>query len=46
MYVINQTGQLKSPTLSGMGNGYRPQCGDALRLGSQYGSFHSWIKCV
>jgi len=25
------------PTLSGMGNEYRPKCGDALRLGTPWG---------
>jgi len=34
------------PTLSGTGNEYWPQCGDALWLGSKgrYGSFHLWIN--
>ena len=31
------------PTLHGMGNEYRPKCGDALLLWSRYGSFHSRI---
>jgi len=36
------------PTLSGMGNEYRPKCGGALWLGSKgrYDSLHLWIKCV
>jgi len=36
----------QSPALSGTGNAYQPQCGDALRLRSKgsYCSFHLWTR--
>ena len=40
-YFIKQHRPTQPPTLSGTGNEYRPECGDALRLGSKarHGSF-------
>ena len=33
------------PTLCGMGNEYRPKCGDALRLGIK-GRISAWVASV
>jgi len=45
-YFTKPPRSIQSPTLSGTGNEYLPECSDALRLGVKdwYGSFHLWIN--